>query len=822
MEQLVQLLTSAMNPALRAEAERCLEAAKQQNVEQFIVMLLQVLLAQNLNTDVRMMAGILFKNMFKGRGKTNEAMAQKWREIDDQTRLNTHGAIFKLLLDPNPEMQNLGANIVSNIAIIDLPLNKWPDLMTFLLSDITMAKLKAVVAILEDSSFSVISPFINAIFMASLNLVNQNLNFVPSVIKVFENLVCFKDIMKDFNYRGQIEKFLLTAVQHQNNLIKMSGFQALAVFEELNIEYVFEIQHELAIISNAILATPSNGNDDIIELQKTVMTFWQNVAVFEDTHFKTEVDTGDVTVKVFPVVQSSLIQLVGMVQSQTEEIDSNELCFLAQDALNAMVSVVGTAPLEDLSTTICGAYMNQDWRLRFQAMSVFASMLVKIDEKQSIVKEHIKHIFNLLNDPIPINRATAVYAIAKALTLYPDFFKAEAKDIANKIVSMIEDQFDVVKIAAIRFFSRLNDTETFTDHAFEEQSVKALMEMFIGGALKSNNAFLANQFLTSAANVVRGYESYYVAWNVLGLLYKNCLNTNLFKMELIGSTLVLIENCVLTCNKLFIQNKEVLNATFEIAFRSANASPEQAFMLLGSLCGLLYGEIDNYYPVLMKNVKQWLANCSNPSVFVFLMDLVDDIATNSTQYNNEDYVFIVDQIMKVVRGDEYTIAQKIELASVIGDLLRKCAAGINVYVPHILKLAFDLMSSECDETQESIKAKTDCEFAALYVLSTILQRYNTFPDLLQLDSIIYQFFVLCISSKHFGTHQRMVVFVSQVFIDFFALSTIVSSKLIKSEIMNKNIEKLVQRIDFFTPYGDDRDQFKRLKALIHSKFPEFE
>jgi len=118
------------------QIQKFLEHAAQTNLPGFLKTLSNVLLYSVNNPVARIAAGLQIKNHITSKDEAVKVqMKQRWLSFAEQDRLFIKQNIFKAL--GTESRPSSAAQCVANVAIIELPLNLWPGLISLLAANVT-------------------------------------------------------------------------------------------------------------------------------------------------------------------------------------------------------------------------------------------------------------------------------------------------------------------------------------------------------------------------------------------------------------------------------------------------------------------------------------------------------------------------------------------------------------------------------------------------------------------------------------------------------------------------------------------------------------
>ncbi|WWD22145.1 hypothetical protein CI109_106634 [Kwoniella shandongensis] len=131
-----QLLQDSLSPnqAARESATQQLEAAARDNFHGYLHTLATELANESQSIDVRYAAGLAFKNGISARDSVNQpALSERWLSLPESATTPLKQSALSTLASPQNRAGSVAAQCVAAIAAIELPADKWPELIPSLL-----------------------------------------------------------------------------------------------------------------------------------------------------------------------------------------------------------------------------------------------------------------------------------------------------------------------------------------------------------------------------------------------------------------------------------------------------------------------------------------------------------------------------------------------------------------------------------------------------------------------------------------------------------------------------------------------------------------
>lgn len=135
--EVTQLLLNAQSAdfQLRYEAEQNLKQLEEANFPTFAASLAAELADKNKPPSVRQLAGLVLKNKFDARSNVRkEELAKRWAGVEDnESTQKVKTLLLQTLASEVPEARHTAAQVIAALAVIELPLGLWNDLIELLL-----------------------------------------------------------------------------------------------------------------------------------------------------------------------------------------------------------------------------------------------------------------------------------------------------------------------------------------------------------------------------------------------------------------------------------------------------------------------------------------------------------------------------------------------------------------------------------------------------------------------------------------------------------------------------------------------------------------
>jgi importin subunit beta-1 len=238
------------------------------------------------------MAGLLFNNALTPKD-SNIKMAKhtKWFGFDENTKNHMKASLLNQLSVEDPKIRSIASQVISTIALVELPVGKWPDLIRVLLNNVTnpsvtpalkQATLDCIGYILTSIDAKVLVNSTSEILTAVVHGMRpdeHNIMVKRSACKALYNSLEFcKGIFLDDSRqteRDVLMTVILDAAAHTDEEIASS---ALEIIVAVAAEHYDKLAPYMQRIFKITLESIKNRTDPII---KQAIEFWSTVAETE-------------------------------------------------------------------------------------------------------------------------------------------------------------------------------------------------------------------------------------------------------------------------------------------------------------------------------------------------------------------------------------------------------------------------------------------------------------------------------------------------------------------------------------------------------------
>ncbi|KAK7575826.1 hypothetical protein V9T40_012112 [Parthenolecanium corni] len=421
-------------------AQHYLEQALQANPPVFIKALSDVLSNTSNSPVARMAAGLQIKNALTSKdASVKEQFQQRWLAFPEDIRLYIKTNVLKSLGTEN-NRPSVAAQCVAFIAVIELPLGFWLDVIDVLCSNIVdegstdsmkEASLETIGYICQDIDHDCLIPHSNSILTAIVHgmrkEVTNNHVRMAATTALLNSLEFTKANFEKEMERNYIMEVVCETTQSEHTQIRVAALQCLVKIMTLYYQYM---EPYMAQALFPITLEAMKSETDEIALQG--IEFWSNVS---DEEVDLAIEISEAAELGEPPQRTSRFYAKGALQylvpilmqklTQQEEMDDEDEwnpCKAASVCLMLLASCCEEDVLPHVLPFVKENIKNPDWRYRDASLMAFGSILNGI--KQTMLKQLVETamptIIQLMYDSCVVVRDTAAWTIGRICEINPE------------------------------------------------------------------------------------------------------------------------------------------------------------------------------------------------------------------------------------------------------------------------------------------------------------------------------------------------------------------------------------------------------------------
>lgn len=446
IQQLAQLLLAAQqsNP----DAERQLNAFKDQDLGNYFQGLVSVLATDGINTDplARQLAGLLIKNALKPLHSTEHALQtqyhEAWKALDGGVRDNIKGPLLQAMRNPESGVSHPAAQAAAEVAAIELPYEQWPAFLPSLLDNIRVADYgeSVKVATLEclgyccerisflggevnqTSTDSMLSAIVDGISKNRPNRMRQ-----AAAMALKNSLMFAESNMEKNEERGAIMNALMEATRCDDPGVRTAAYEGIV---QVAILYYAKLGDYMTNLYQLTTATISQDNEDVA---KQAIEFWTSLCEVEQDLIDEELDMRSRGLPIdrpcMRYVDAAMVHLAPILfetlTKQAEDPDNDDfiLQMAGQLCLTSISQTVEDKIVPVVMPFVTPNIQHANWRNRDAAVMAFISILDGPSSEAigRYVTESVPVLLKMLNDENIIVRDSTAHCISRICLLHVDF-----------------------------------------------------------------------------------------------------------------------------------------------------------------------------------------------------------------------------------------------------------------------------------------------------------------------------------------------------------------------------------------------------------------
>ncbi|XP_057376341.1 importin subunit beta-1-like [Daphnia carinata] len=440
--QLIQILektVSSEKNELEA-AQSYLEQAARGNLVEFIRALSDIL-AHGANSPVaRMAAGLQLKNCLTSKDTDVKLeYQQRWLSFPPDLRAYVKKNILAAL-GTETIRPSSAAQCVAYMAVAELPVSQWPELISVLVANVTAANstemvreatLETIGYICQDIDAEVLATQSNEILTAIVHGMKReepsNHVRLAATTALLNSLEFTKANFDKESERHFIMQVVCEATQSPDTKVRVAALQCLVKIMSLYYQYM---EHYMGPALFAITLEAMRSEIDEIALQG--IEFWSNVC---DEEVDLAIEASEAAEMGRPPEHTSKFYAKGALQylvpvlmqtlTKQEEYDDEDdwnPCKAAGVCLMLLANCCEDVIVPHVLPFVKENIENPDWRFRDAAVMAFGSILEGPDATQlkPIVEQAMPFLFKLMHDTSVNVRDTAAWTIGRVCEIIPD------------------------------------------------------------------------------------------------------------------------------------------------------------------------------------------------------------------------------------------------------------------------------------------------------------------------------------------------------------------------------------------------------------------
>eukprot|EP01133_Synstelium_polycarpum_P016149 gene16149-19216_t len=705
---LATILNNAQSPDanIRKAAEEALTLASQENFASFIYHLSLELMNEERTLIIRQLAGIVLKNsIYSNDPQRFEVISKQWTSLPE----NQKNEIKKNLLATLPsvvyEARHTAGQVISKIALIELPYDQWPTLAPQLFDNITQpnenlkqSTLQTIGYICEEINPEVMLQHADRI----LTIIVHGMRDPSNPVKLAAtNALCnsLEFVRNNFEKKQERDEIMRVIFETCNSTdagVKKAAFENLVKIAVLYYEQITEYMTD--IYTYTVKAIQSETNDDIV-LQ--AIEFWTSLSE-EEIGLQDDNLSQGLTLKALP--SFTPVILTTLTKQDEHDPDTWNVAMAGATCLTYMASNVLEPILEFIVPYIRQNIVSPDWRLREASCVALGSVLEGPTEFQGFLADVVPVLLQHMKDPHEMVKDTSSWTLGRLCAHQID---AVGELLEQILTAMLESTKDPSpKVAAHACWGIHNVCQAFeTGPVGQVSSLAAIFQvlakhLYIAAhrpdaseeSLRVNAYEAMNSLISfSSADkamiievlkfVLTDFESSFA----MEVVNQTDLDTKTQIQSLLCSTLQTIASVIKEDITPFVEKMVYLLLT---VFNTKNAVIyEEALMAIGAIIQAIEGGFKPYIvPAFLDILKSCLRNVEIGEVSNIAIGIVSDL----TRALGKEFTVLARDIIPLIIQDltdpKISMSAKPNAVTCIGDIAFAIGSDFVQFLPMVMPI----------------------------------------------------------------------------------------------------------------------------------------
>ncbi|CAM9580768.1 unnamed protein product [Ascophyllum nodosum] len=476
---LVTLLGNCQNPdhAIRKQAEEALESLGNANMGQLMLSLVIELANEQQSEVIRQQAGLYVKVQLSAEDDAiREHKLHQWNHLDEAMKAQIKAGSMQTLHSPAAGPRSTAALIVGKMGAIELPADKWPELLPTLLNNVTgefddrikVATLQALGYMCDDwEPEDMNQSQSNQILTCIVDGMRPDR---PSPIRgaAARALINSLDFTRS-NFETQQERDVIMQVvcettQCADVEVRKAAYEAIWTIATL---YYDRLQAYMQPLFELTLRTIKEDQE---EVALAAMEFWSSLCdeeleIMDENTFEREPGTARVSqnyVKqalgaLMPVVLETLAK---QDEDSADDLEHWDLAKAGATCLRLIAQLVEDDVVDQMVPFVTESINSPNWRQREAAVMAFGAVLEgpSVEKLSPLVHSGMPILIGLMKDPHVMVKDSATWTIGKICELHGPSIPADA---LNHLVEAL--------LMALKDSPRVCSKACFALHNFGEQ-----------------------------------------------------------------------------------------------------------------------------------------------------------------------------------------------------------------------------------------------------------------------------------------------------------------------------------------------------------------
>lgn len=268
--------------------------------------------------NARHLSGILFKNTVLNTTKDNEC-DRLWNKMADDERDTLKNSLLEALACENKDVMRAAGSAISAVALLEIPQNRWLDVIDKLCNNITheldyirQASLLTLGYICEELSRENLkkeqADYVISAFLQSLKVnYKNNEDIIRTIQGLYHSL---KFAVKHFEdgHGGTIMQEIFLASNYDDVKVRTIAMQCIVEIVRLCYAHILPFMREITDITYDL------AQKDEVEVKAQAIEVWASIAEEENMRLRRGIQT-------LNIIDTALSGLLGMIQYSIQELN---------------------------------------------------------------------------------------------------------------------------------------------------------------------------------------------------------------------------------------------------------------------------------------------------------------------------------------------------------------------------------------------------------------------------------------------------------------------------------------------------------------------
>lgn len=744
-----QAASPDISPEARLVAQRQLEDFESTNLAGYVTHLCQLLNDASKNAELRQRAGLALKNALDARDANIAVMKeQRWLAQDAGLRENIKNMLLSLLPNQVTGIRNTAAQIIGKIAMVEVPVKQWPNLIPSLCHNIngrgdpamreaSFAALGYVCEEVPDAAQEHSTAILIAI-QQGMSKEETNMDIKKAATTALANSLEFvKSNFERENERDMIMTMILEVTKVPKEDVRVAAYQCIVEICSAYYDYLSKyISHIFQLSAQAIKHEEEDVAKQAIEIWNTICD--EEIDIIESIQ-EAELIGEQPKRILHKFVEQALPHLTPLIleclTKQDEDDGDNWNLATAGGACLGLLSQTCTDAITPLVLPFVQTNIgNPNWRLREAAIISFGCILSGPDPQKlgEWVSQALPLLIYHLKDQSPQVKDTTAWTIGRICEFVPE---TTEQCLPQLMTALLESLTDTPKVSSnvcwaihnLAFATSVDlDDPSSPLSPYFNALIHALLTVTYRSDTDQANLLVSayeaiNSLISTAAKDM--YPT--IATHVLPALLEQ--HKQLAAREGQNQVQALLCACLqviiqkLSDNAIIPFGNDLMLVFINVLQSKDAVTHEEAFLAVGALASRLGEKFDNFMKYFFEILLTGLKNSGAYSTCISAVGVVSEL-TRALEKKIFPYCDLIMQaLLDNLRDPNVERSVKPHIISVISDIALAVEGNFDRYLPYVMTMLVQASQLDLDcEDSENLEYLTTLREAVLEAYTGIL------------------------------------------------------------------------------------------------------